>query len=99
MTVATVPANAGTACGAVVGGDPVVVVAIGIRGRGDVSIGGDAAGEVVVVVLVVVVVEDAADRDDVADVSRGEPDDEHAPANVTTPMSATHRPRPRRTLS
>jgi hypothetical protein len=102
VTVATLPANARTARAVVVDGEPVVVE-IGNRGRGDVSIGGDAAGAVVVlvdaVVVDVLVVDEMVVAVDVCDVSRAELADEQALANVTMPMSATHRPRPRRTPS
>ena len=97
MTVDAFPTNPGTTGGAVAGaagGGAVVggvVVAIGMRPRGAVSIGGDAAG---IVVVVDETVEDVVPGDFV-----GETDDEHAPVNITTPRSATHRTGPRRTPS
>jgi hypothetical protein len=72
-----------------------------MRGRGAVSIGGDAAGGIVVVVVATVVLDAVVDEavDEVVDVVGFALDDEQAPAKVTTPRSATHRPRLRRTAS
>jgi hypothetical protein len=81
---------------AAVGGAVGAVVWMVMRPRGAVSIGGDAAG---VVVVVGATVDDVVVDTDVDVGVVGLLDDEHAPATITAPSSATHRFGPRRTNS